>query len=443
MAVAKPLPRVLRIGIATQGTIIGERLIPPGQGLSVGASSRCTFTLPDAGLPERLQLFVCRRGRYTVQVPALAAMKLARGGDVQRHRGPHRLVLTDTDKGRIDLGEVTILFQFLDAPPVPARPRSGRFRPRLLDEDDPLFLGFLSMFSAIAAVAMLYVSAQPPVEMVRFEELPDFFPTIQLAEVSPPDPEPAVAEPEPEPIDLASTAREKPEAPAPEGPAPGLTPEEHEIARAQRLLKKKASLLEQSALLRQIIRTNGESGGGVFSGEDGLSEDFQQALAGIPGEQSAAAGAPGPEIRRAGVVGGRGDAVLSPVQTGGPARKAAVAKAPRSRAPQTRNPTGSARPGPVKAPSNIQRTVRATMARGAAQIRACYEQQLKEHPTLSGRLVLGLSVYEGRPDETWIIENSLRNDALERCVLRAANRWQFPGVKGVELEVPFSLSPGE
>jgi pSer/pThr/pTyr-binding forkhead associated (FHA) protein len=45
--------KVLRIGVVKDGKVVHERLIKPGQNVTVGESPRNTFVFPNASLPKK------------------------------------------------------------------------------------------------------------------------------------------------------------------------------------------------------------------------------------------------------------------------------------------------------------------------------------------------------------------------------------------------------
>ena len=56
--------KVLRIGIIKDRQIIHERLILPGEPVSVGPASRSTFVLEIAGIKQSHVLFESKKGKY-------------------------------------------------------------------------------------------------------------------------------------------------------------------------------------------------------------------------------------------------------------------------------------------------------------------------------------------------------------------------------------------
>lgn len=150
-----PRPRILRIGVLLGGKIVEERLIRERTSVSIGQSMRNTFSIPVEGLPLEFTLFALdERGRYHLrflpkmdgrlsdasgQVSTLDALMKGRGvAQVGEH---WQVPLGESSRGKLSLGDLTVLFQFVAEPPrqpkpmLPASVRgtfADRFDPKLL-----------------------------------------------------------------------------------------------------------------------------------------------------------------------------------------------------------------------------------------------------------------------------------------------------------------------
>jgi len=158
MAAAKPQPqaksnnarrRILRIGILLGGKIVEERLIRERTSVTIGQSMKNTFSIPVEGLPLELTLFSLENDRYHLrflnkmdgrlsegdQVNTLEALK-SRGATNQ---GEYWTVpVADTARGKLSLGDLTILFQFVTEPPRQPKPMlPASVRGSFADRVDP------------------------------------------------------------------------------------------------------------------------------------------------------------------------------------------------------------------------------------------------------------------------------------------------------------------
>ena len=155
-ASAQPQPqgqrqRILRIGVLLGGKIVEERLIRERTSVTIGQSMKNTFSVPVEGLPLELTLFSMEEGRYHLhflnkmdgrlssgdQVTTLDALK-SRGA--ANHGDYWSTPLSENARGKLSLGDLTVLFQFVTEPPrqpkpmLPASVRgtfADRFDPRL------------------------------------------------------------------------------------------------------------------------------------------------------------------------------------------------------------------------------------------------------------------------------------------------------------------------
>ncbi|HEY3254256.1 MAG TPA: AgmX/PglI C-terminal domain-containing protein [Polyangiaceae bacterium] len=122
-------PRVLRIGVVQSGRVSEERIIKQRSHVSVGSSADNTFVLSTSAVPATFRLFeligqdyhlnflehMTGRVALTAGVSELSALK------AQAERGPrgvYRVVLSDDARGKIVIGDTTLLFQLVPSPPV-------------------------------------------------------------------------------------------------------------------------------------------------------------------------------------------------------------------------------------------------------------------------------------------------------------------------------------
>jgi len=147
-----PRPRILRIGVLLGGKIVEERLIRERTAVTIGQSMRNTFSIPVEGLPLEFTLFALDENRYSLRfLPKMDGRLSDSGGQVNtldalkahgahNHGDYYQIALTSSARGKLSLGDLTILFQFVTEPPrqpkpmLPASVRgtfADRFDPRL------------------------------------------------------------------------------------------------------------------------------------------------------------------------------------------------------------------------------------------------------------------------------------------------------------------------
>src|SRR5688572_17579436 len=167
-----PRQRILRIGILLGGKIVEERLIRERTSVTIGQSMKNTFSIPIEGLPLELTLFSLEEGKYKLrflnkmdgrlssgdQVNTLDALK---GKGATNHGDYWTVPLSDNSRGKLSLGDLTILFQFVTEPPRQPKPMlPASVRGTFADRIDPrlaviLAISLLAHF-AVAIVAMLH-----------------------------------------------------------------------------------------------------------------------------------------------------------------------------------------------------------------------------------------------------------------------------------------------
>ena len=87
--------------------------------------------------------------------------------------------------------------------------------------------------------------------------------------------------------------------------------------------------------------------------------------------------------------------------------------------------------------------IRQTIVRQLPRVRACYERTLKAEPSLSGRLLLSMSVKpSGEVQNARISDDGIGSETLAQCVENAVSSWSFPrGTETVRVDYPVTLKP--
>lgn len=433
--------KVLRIGIIQDGKIVQERLIKAGESVSVGESAKNTFVFPKTHLPAAefmlfrasgngyvLQFTDKMRGKISSGGAVVALQKLVSDPSVSRKDGVCTLPLTQQDRGKISIDAVTVLFQFVAPPPVHAvKPMQQMdFRPRLLEDDDPVFLGFLGIWSALATILVIWVWNTEPTEFT-LEELPDRFVKIAVPEKAK---APELAE-DPS-LEGEGEAAEKEPEPAPDKSKGAEDEPQDEVSKAQKKEQAKEEVLQKSKLLLKLIGTTGESSSqanNLWSDDEKGFGDLDGALAETSGATADASQA-GPRgghggtdeavgiDELVGVGGGQGGSVE------GPAVKV-VAEVK----------TGS---GSIDAIDGDAGAVKSTIARYAGQLNYCYERRLKALPNLAGRVELSWYVAGGKVDgNPLLVANTTGDGELATCIQQKIRRWSFPADFEGDVSYPF------
>ena len=115
----------VRVGLVRSGKIADERIFTSGQDVFVGTSPKNQVVLTNDGLGRRLAMLRFRRGQYWLQFTDKVTGKVAHGGAVRTlteltgldeavfSRGVWRLPIDTRSRGKIVVGDETLLYQFV------------------------------------------------------------------------------------------------------------------------------------------------------------------------------------------------------------------------------------------------------------------------------------------------------------------------------------------
>ena len=132
---------------------------------------------------------------------------------------------------------------------------------------------------------------------------------------------------------------------------------------------------------------------------------------------------------------------LGPLDTGGDDRGVRARKGDKRERRVGTVDVGKGGTGGFCSRGDIEKNVRLR----AGAVRACYEQQLQVRPKLAGKITVRWTIHvDGTVKNAAVASSSLRNDAVERCILRAIRRIRFQKPKGGLCVVswPFAFQPG-
>jgi len=126
-------PKVLRIGLVQSGRVIEERIIKQRTHVIVGQSERSTFVVPTPNIPPQFKLFELIGADYYLNFldGMTGRVALATGisdlgalrGQAKRVGPAYQVRLTEEARGKVVIGDITFLFQFVAPPPPQPRPQ--------------------------------------------------------------------------------------------------------------------------------------------------------------------------------------------------------------------------------------------------------------------------------------------------------------------------------
>lgn len=444
-----PKVKILRIGIIQGGRIVEERLVRKRENITIGQSAKNLFVVPSEALPRHWMLFELTGHHYVAHFSdgmdariavgneVISLSQLKQTGKIQKRGHSWVLPLDERSRGKITLGDMTILFQFVTPPPPQPRPQlPASVRGSITSQLDWAFTSIAVGSFLLHLMLVLYLRNVDWPRRPDIEEIPDRFVKMVVKKVEPP--------PEAK-KEVAKTTDEekKPEKKKGEekkAVKKELTPEEkaklaEEKARAD--AERRARLAEQvkSTGLLKLLGARADGSGSIADvlGKGDVDRDQEKAFQGVGGIGVASANDQLRGIKSGGsgsgkvaTVGGlRGGGSISEGGTGNAAAEKKVSGIVKTEAPAVDGELD---------PSLISKEVRARQ--GA--IKACYERALKRNPTLSGKIVMHWTITAaGTVSGVDVEQDSLGDSEVGSCIKSLIARWRFPAPAGGNVDVSF------
>jgi len=446
MATAQPRPvpgqsqaprrRILRIGVLLGGKIIEERLIRERTDVTLGQSAKNTFSIPLETLPRQWTLFGMENHQYQLRFTPQMDGRISDGGQVYpletlkghtaQHRGDHWVLpLSDQSRGKVQLGELTLLFQFVTEPPKQPRPMlPASVRGTFADRIDPRLAVILSI-SILAHFALaLFAWFHDPSTAggladqaynMTFKQQTYETNTFDMPVTTPEaSGEPAAAKPaggeDKKPSKQPAGGEKKPEGDAGKGDG--------------RNSNDAVALQEEASRFADALFSDDEAGSGL-SGDMSRRKpgtDLGQQLEDVKesGKQVAVGGGSGRGTR--GDTGPRVGTGTGP-KLGGPS---GIDSAGGGRG-EEKVPTGRIAVSDKQTFDESSLTPDAVLAKimsaYMAGLKRCHKETLKKDPSARGKVVLKFTVNEtGR-----VVSPSVKgfNDELDACIRGRVETWRF------------------
>lgn len=460
----KPVQRILRVGLFQNKNCIEERLIHTRKAVTIGQDlKKNTFVVPASKLPRTYQLFDVKDGEYVLNFTKdmtgrvsvgdskpLELEELVKMNKAQKSGDGYALKITEKTYGRVAFEnggeEVAILFQFVKPPPprtppvLPASMRGGLLF-ALVGATTLLITTFISAFLQVGFVAFVLAKDWPQPKDIDYV-MPDRFVSIMVDE----KPEPIEAEPiETEEGDGPGEEVEDdgPSEPAPkaddEPKAAPKTAEERAAADAERK-RRLAEEVQNKTILGQIGALSSEGGSLIDSLSEGAGRtSMEEAFANSAGIATNVAGAEQSGLRTSGSsdADGKGSAVGMGELKG----LAGASKAEKG------VDTGKQAEKKVKVKLNLKtpekmvggkldsNSVSDVIRRRQAAIQRCYEREIKNNPSASGKVVVSFTIGTiGRVTSAKAVEDSV-GGGVGTCVAGVVKGFRFPRPEGGEVIV--------
>lgn len=445
--------KVLRIGIVQRGKIIDERELKRRETVSIGTDQKALFTVACDNLPAQFDLFDYDGKnyfiRYTpemqgrVQSDASKVMTFAdfeASGRTSERKGAKSIPLTDSSRGKVIIGDVTVLFQFKARAAAPVRPvLPAELRGSFLQTIDTQFAAILTIVALLFVSIVAYARSLPYVEPTSIEEIDQRFQRLIMPDRIPQPPKERVAQVDEGAGEEEKEVEEKKEEPEKEEkqekPKPKAKEPSEQPAKASR--EELAKKVRSKGLLK-VLGANREDGGGgaladVFSEGGDSDSSLADAFSDVEGvDIASSAGQKGTRGGGSGKGVGIGDIGTEgggSVETG-QKTEARVAGSARAEAPEV---DGELSPG----------AIRSVMKRKMSAIKSCYESALKRDRGLKGKLIIEFEILETGRITGLYFGGSLKSKDVETCIERRARSWRFPKPDGgtVFVSIPVVLTP--
>ncbi|MCC7381036.1 MAG: AgmX/PglI C-terminal domain-containing protein [Deltaproteobacteria bacterium] len=445
------LGKVLRIGIIQGGKIIEERRLKKRETVSVGSGPKATFQISSGAVPKHFDLFEFTgtqhflrfadgmEGKIQLTGDSVSDFKQISGrGQAVKRGNVMGVELNDESRGKVMIGDVTVLFQFVDPPSAPTKAvLPSDIKGSLISSIDVQFSSIFLATSIFMLILITYAQSQPYIEPTTIEEVSERYQKLIMPDRLPEPPMEQVADKGEE------KAKEK-------TPDKGKDKPE-KVSKAKGKAEKKAVDPEAAARARKEALAKAVAGKGLLGvigtkgrGDGALSDVFADgdfgegalgdAFSGIQGVDIAdGSGARGTRGGGAGEGIGIGDMATSgggSVSTGSKVEREVRAEA-RFEAPEVE---GDLSPDVIKD----------VMRKNLRAMRDCYERQLKRFPNLQGKITITFEIVDsGKVSNVDITEDTVRNPEVKACIISRAKFWRFPKPSGgsVFVSTPLVFTP--
>jgi hypothetical protein len=463
-------PKVLRIGMIQGGKIVEERIIRTRDTVSVGTTERNTFTVVGPELPGHFDLFQMVGGQYKLNFTdamdgrvamasgVMSLKQLKESNQAVKSNVGWQAPLNEQCRGKVSIGDVQFLFQFVNPPPPQPKPQlPAAIRAGWVKNIDWTYNACLAFFMLCAFSGLAYV------EYLYDPEIEDVFALdARIVQLATP---PAVQEPEPTQQQPDQNQAQQPtNTPAPtqqanNRPAQNTGNAEQRAARAaaqadgasraaERAAAAALNALQNSAEFAALTGATDTGRGSAADrlAQGGLMQGSVDALANTGGISTAAGGSGvrrgGMAASAGGISGGGGLGAGRAIEGGGGGIGGGGTVVVERRI------SGNASLGSGEAEGGegtLDASRVAVLIRGQmGGIRSCYERALRNNPTLSGRLEVRFTIgTSGRV--TSASSNGLgAAPEVGSCVVSRVRGLVFPTPEGgsVDFSFPFNFSPG-
>lgn len=432
-AVTATGPKVLRIGVVQSGRVVEERIIKQRTHVTVGPSEKSMFVIASDAVPANFRLFELVGEDYylnfvdsmtgRVALPSgISDLSVLKGHAKRSAQGIYQLKLSEDSRGKLVLGEVTFLFQFVAPPPVQPKPQLpvAVLRGATSIDWPTTMIAAFSFLIHFLGIGSLYSDWLDPVvnEEASLASLVDSVKSLP--------PPPVVEEAREETDATANKAEEKAEAKKASGggqpsSSAGANGPKMNSAQAARL-SKEMEALEMATL--GALSGSGAATQGVLTGGDvatGALDQVASSGLGVSGGMGSLKLGGGGGTVRPGTAGGGLGAIGSSGKTGGEGAGTTA---------KVRGPTGNATVGGAAVSGGAVANASRVVAGMRAGFRNCFNRELSSNPDAQGTIRLTIRVGPGGEVQNVTAAPSGNLGSAVECVKARAKSATFDPPEG-------------
>jgi TonB family protein len=455
-------PKVLRIGLFKDKKIVEERIVRRRETISIGTAAKNHLIIKSGTLPAKLEsrfeLFQLVGDDYILNFTEAMSGKVALPGGVQklehlretgaaRNAGTHyQIKLADSSRGTIRMGEFTVFFEFVTAPPITPKPQLPAAVQRgFVKNIDWTFTTWVIFSYMVFFGSIIYMeNADWEVEK-GVQEVPESLARLVFeAPVEPPEVEEELGD------DADDTKKEEAKTKRPDKKpdsgqakeAAGSADDPAVSAEARARIVQEAAA-QAEAMLLGALGGDGGALGDVLAG-GAVTGNAADVLAQASGVGVATKSETGTLRTRTG--GGSGQSAgLGSLKASKGAGKAAKEGA-EVKERQVRGNVGLRTGGDIGGSGEFDAgLVQRQIKQRIKSITRCYESELRRNPGLAGKVTVTFTIQErGNVTGAKATENTTGSAAVADCVTRTISRFRFnPGPDGgsVTFRYPFVFQP--
>lgn len=432
----------LRACVVQGGKVVDDQCLKKRTQLTLGNGPTNTFVVNDPALPRSHSLLVPNRYGYELLLTEgmfgrlstdtdddlLDVSQLNADGKIKKSGNYYRIPLSEHHRGKVVMGETTVLFQFDSAvdereSAALAKEIGGSVLQRL---DMRLFYAFMVMLT-LELPLLVYMHYVPKPEAVTLESVDDRWAKLLVPERKPQDKKP----------ETKKTADEGPQKVKKEIKEADQKPKEEpkdDVTAAKEKAVKQAAIRKNIAGkgILAVLGTVGEgSAAGAVAdvlGEGNIGGDLDSAFDGISG-----VGLATNSNTRSSRGGGTGEAAsIGGLATEG-GGKVGLADKKESRISGTVDTEAPEVDGSLDSGA-IAKVVQSRMR----MVQDCYNRELKRDPSLAGKIEIEFTIGEdGRVESARVSNNKMGSDAVGECIIGRIKSWRFPKPEGGSVTVNF------